>query len=88
MKWPNGLRFSCRRAAFANATNIRIVVASKTQKSCDLTRRKAVNCKRVFGRSRFADRLRWDDPYFPQHGQIEPTGPSITLLISSSSNDV
>jgi len=48
---PNALRFSCRLAAFANANEIRVVVDSKTQKSSDLARRKAVNCNRLLGRS-------------------------------------
>jgi len=46
---PNGLRFSCRLAAFANTNELRVVVDSKTQKSPDLARRKAVNCNRLFG---------------------------------------
>jgi len=50
---PNGLRFSCRLAAFANANELRVVVDSKTQNSPDLARRKAVNCNRLFGGSRF-----------------------------------
>jgi len=47
---PNALRFSCRLAAFANANEVRVVVDSKTQKSSDLARRKAVNCNRLLGR--------------------------------------
>jgi len=38
-------------AAFANANEVRVVVDSKTQKSPDLARRKAVNCNRLFGGS-------------------------------------
>jgi hypothetical protein len=43
---PNGTRFSCRLTALANANKVRVVVDSKTQKSSDLARRKAVSCKR------------------------------------------
>jgi len=45
----NGLPISRRLTALANATNIRTGTASKTQKSPDLARRKAVGCMGVFG---------------------------------------
>ncbi len=51
MERANALRFSCRLAAFANANQVRVAVDSKTQKSPDLARRKAVNCNRLLGRA-------------------------------------
>jgi len=42
--------FSCRLAAFANATDLRAGTVSKTQKTPDLARRKAVNCNPMLGR--------------------------------------
>jgi hypothetical protein len=43
------LPFSCRLTAIANATGWRIGSASKTQKSPDLARRKAVGWNGGFG---------------------------------------
>jgi hypothetical protein len=47
---PNGLRISRRLAAFANATVTEAGTDSKTQKSSDLERRKAVGCMRLLAR--------------------------------------
>jgi len=47
MPRPNGLPFSRCLAAFANATKIRDGIGSKTHKSDDLARRKAVGCNGV-----------------------------------------
>jgi hypothetical protein len=41
--------FSCRLAALANATKIDAGTDSKTQKTPDLVRRKAVGCNPMFG---------------------------------------
>jgi hypothetical protein len=42
--------FSRRLAALANAAMIEASIGSKTQKSYDLARRKAVGCNPMFGR--------------------------------------
>jgi hypothetical protein len=44
------LGFSCRLAALANATHARSEIDSKTQKSRDLERRKAVSWNPMLGR--------------------------------------
>jgi len=74
---PNGLRFSCRLAAFANATEVRVVVDSKTQNSSDLARRKAVNCNRLFGGSRFMA-FEWALSRF----RVTPYGRSLPYIVS------
>jgi hypothetical protein len=49
---PNGLPFSRRLAALANASEIAAGSDSKTQKTPDLARRKAVGCNAVLARCR------------------------------------
>jgi hypothetical protein len=46
---PNALPFSCRLAAFANATDAGNEMDSNAQKSSDLVRRKAVSWNGLFG---------------------------------------